>query len=332
MASCELLSVTMPRSRRIRASMGSALLRKASYSSSRDAAAGCARSRRRPLAGALGRARIAYAHAIMPDGTASRDERGRRSPTTSGCRTSSASWSERGSLGVLVLDASPLAAIEDEYGTRRLRGGAAAGLQAPRRAAGQGLPARGHPLPRPAAGPALPVLPRPQAAAQRRPSRSPTCAPCAAGSLASLVPNLARAAFPYIKTAAPHRGGLRPRHPQPPPAPRADRSQRAVEEALSTRPPTRRRADEIAGAGAAAGHPPPRARGDRLPAHPAHEGGHDHGLRGPLAGAPGLGPRGGRRPLRGRHRRTTCSSSSTASAGSGPCSPRAASPRTRRSS
>ena len=145
----------------------------------------------------------------------------------------------------------------------------------------------------------------------------------------SLVPNVGRAAFPYLQDPASPRGRATGIAVHNPLLGTERIVQRAIGEAL-TQAAHQTQGGRAPGARAAPGHPAARAGGHRLPAHPPPARGHGHGLRGPLAGPPGLGPRARGRPLRGRRPSTACSSSSTACAGNARSSRPAASPRTRR--
>ena len=241
---------------------------------------------------------------------------------------------ERGSLGVIVLDASPLGAIEDEYGSDAYEEVRQRIFKILARAAGQGLPQRRHAGARPAARPALPAVPGPQAAAQRCPPsaadlkavRSRACWP-------SLVPSLGRAAFPYLKTPPRIEVGYGMAVLQPAGAPGAHRARAPCRDALRHGRATSAQADELL----------VRERlldlilRERIVTayQPIMDlqGPHGAGLRGALARRRAASGLEAADALFGAaERRTTCWSSWTGCAASAPCSPRAASRPTPRSS
>ena len=143
---------------------------------------------------------------------------------------------ERGSLGVLVLDASPLAAIEDEYGTPAYE-------EVRQRAFKILDESRGKDyrqgdilcLDRPRGLRFLFLLDRKR---RRNVALSVADLRTARGRLvSSLVPNLSQAAFPYIKTASRPRRGVRPRRLQPA-APHRAGDRAGPRGGRSCRPPT----------------------------------------------------------------------------------------------
>ena len=315
MASCSCLSVMTPRSRRIRPSIASALLREGRYSSRPARPPGSLGAAR--ASGLSCRATEAHARAHRPLPRAAPGPRARadgaRQPRACWCSTPRRSRRSRTSTG--------------RPPTRRCASGSS------RSSTSRGARTTGRATCSASTGRAglrfLFLLDRKRrrsvAALGRRPAHRARPASCPRSCRTS---RARRSPTSRRRPALEVGHGLAVHNP-------LLHTERVIERALrggalAGRPPAP--GGRAAGARAAAGHPAPRARGDRLPADPAHAGGHDHGLRGALARAAGLGPRVGRRALRGRRPRTTCWSSSTASAGSGRCCPRPASPRTRRSS
>ena len=214
----------------------------------------------------------------------------------------------------------------------RLRGGPAARLQDPRRAARQGLPGGRHPVPRPAARAALPVLPRAQAPPQRPVLRRPTCGRRAAACSARSLPNLARRRLPVHQDAPAPRRGLRRSRSTTRCCTPSGMVERALTEALDPGRHTSARADEL--------QVLERLQDILLRERVVtayqpilrHAGRHGHGLRGPLARAARLGPRVRRRALRRRQDHNLLDRAGPAVPPARAPAPRAASPPTRRSS
>ena len=231
--------------------------------------------------------------------------------------------------GVLVLDASPLAAIEDEYGTPAYEEVRQRVFKILEESRGKDY-RQGDILclDRPRGLRFLFLLDRkrrrtvPLSVADLRTARQRV----------ALLPGAeaVQGGFPVPQGGALPRRGIRSRRQQPAAPRRArDRAGDRGSPLAGRPPPPRRRAGR---ARAPPGHPAARARADGLPGHLPHAGRDDHGLRGPVAGAAGLRPRARPRRSSTPPKTTTSASSWTACAGGGRCSPPGAFPRTPRSS
>jgi hypothetical protein len=216
--------------------------------------------------------------------------------------------SDRGSLGLLVLDASPLGRIEDEYGTRAYEEVRQRFFKIIDEARGKDY-RQGDVvcLDRPRGLRFLFLLDR-----KRRRSVALSIADLRTARgrvVSSLAPNIARAAFPYIKT--PPRldvgHGLAVHNP-------LLHSERVIERALEdalAQASHERRAEELGVLERLQDILLRERVVTGLPADPAPAGEHDHGLRGALARAARLGARVGRGAVRGRRGPRTSRSSST---------------------
>ena len=123
---------------------------------------------------------------------------------------------ERGSLGLLVLDASRLGDIEDAYGSAAYQRGSRAPVHDPRRATRQGLQERSTSSSSTVRGAHVFLFFLDRKRRKALPFTLSDLRSARLRVLNSLVPNLSRCAFPFTKTAPQARRGLGAPRPQPP--------------------------------------------------------------------------------------------------------------------